>query len=156
MENSAVAKLKDVILTTLKSFQPNIFTNDCLKIIIKYGCDGCTGGYDYKLRKFEAEKDDNSLLILSICFLKIYCGDTLIFENKNPTSPYFCRPIYLYTRKETPDFLRMVFQKFQEELFDLKSYVKTIRYKLLTISLIGLPAMSSMAAASCKNDLWRT
>ena len=135
--------LADKLKSFIKSLElpASTLSNKTLHILLKYGGDSCTGGWDYKMKSDNPDIHDNSVFIFAICILKIFADDDLIYDNKIPNSPYSCQPLALVNTKETTLFTKAIFEDFDNQLEDLDGAEFIINGENFTIDAIAFPSM---------------
>lgn len=108
---SQLQPLVDITVRRLSKFLEEILLRiqeqerDTLRIICKWECDGSQQS-QFK-QKFDNESDSDANIFQS-CFvpLRLVCGkdsEKVLWENRTPSSPRFCRPIRFRFVKETTD-----------------------------------------------------
>lgn len=104
--------------------------NQGLTLVLKWGCDGSSGHSNYK-QSFEGEQQsmsDSSLI--SICLvplqLKTNDGKLLLWNNSNPSSTRFCRPIKLSFEKETTDVIKREIESLEGQISALQPSIVQI------------------------------
>lgn len=73
-----------------------------LTLIYKWGCDGSTQS-QYKQKFEEDGNSDANIFLSSLVPLRLMCGNTIIWQNREPSSPRHCRPIRIRYVKEDKD-----------------------------------------------------
>lgn len=79
-----------------------------LTAIYKWGCDGSSGHSTYRQ---DVECDNNNLsdeYLFAVCIvpLQVQKGSEIIWENPQPSSPRFCRPLKILCSKESAELIR--------------------------------------------------
>lgn len=90
-----------------------------LKLTSKWGFDGSSAQSNYKQRSELAEFDDSSVFMTSLVPLKLESGNVVIWNNPNPSSTSYCRPIKFQFAKETTEFVKQEQAAMEEEIRNL-------------------------------------
>ena len=75
-----------------------------LVLVLKWGCDGSTGHYQYQQKASSKNLSDSDLFLSSVVLLQLHLekdSNTIVWQNPRPSSPRFCRPIRFQFKKET-------------------------------------------------------
>lgn len=113
-EQSAKIKLQALLDLTAKRilnienvpFDPS--NRSDLKLISKWGFDGSSSQSNYKQRQqtFMANFDDSSVFMTSLVPLRLESKDILLWENPNPSSTSYCRPVKFEFIKESNELVK--------------------------------------------------
>lgn len=74
--------------------------------------------------------------------MKITQGDHILYENSSYSSPFFCRPIRLYMKKESISFIQNVFGEIKSEIDALKQFDFDFLDKIFRIETTFFPSMN--------------
>ena len=123
-ENTAEMPLFDVLENTLFSILDfnSLDSSEEIKVFAKYGGDGMTDGSDYKIHKEFSDTCDNSTFIVCIFVLRIEQGDKILFNNQSYAYPFYCRPVRIFFKKESRDFIKVSFESLNEEIRTINSF----------------------------------
>ena len=143
IENTVKTTLSAIFFNTLFSILnfSELSNQAPIKVFLKYGGDGMTDGSDYKIIKRLPDTCDNSTFVVSICFLLITQNDKIIFENPSPSSNLYLRPVRMYFKKETRDFIQGCFKELEEEIKELASCSFRFENKDFTLNSVFFPSM---------------
>lgn len=158
--SGAIIPLQSLLDNTAMRIAENVQYNlqddvDHLTLICKYGCDG-SGGHSQYMQKppqedieefsedemIESESeenrqevDDTCLLLMSMAplCLKTNLGN-LIWENKTPNSPRFCRPIGFVLKKETSHLVLSKMGRLKSEIRALQEVILSFNDKMVACS----------------------
>ncbi|CAG9760348.1 unnamed protein product [Ceutorhynchus assimilis] len=147
-ETFAKVKLQDLVDHTtwrlcryLEPVLENIQSeNKEFVLIFKWGCDG-SKQCEYK-QKFEDESDsDANIFLSSLVPVRLLCGKQNIWQNPNPSSPRFCRPIRMRFVKENKDITNEEIEYVEKQARNLQATKLKenieIRHKLLPTMVDG-------------------
>ena len=164
-ESSISIKLQDLINHTttrllsnennnIKDYKINNNNNEKLNAILlfKYGFDGSSNHSLYNIKKRE-EMEEANLISIFLCPLKLYVEDdkTIIWKNKCPNSPKFCRPLRLLHMAETKENLKSIYDDLKKEidlLEDLEICNITVKFKSILTMLDGKAIKAIMGDSS--------
>lgn len=107
-----------------------------LTLIYKWGCDGSTQS-QYKQKFEEDGNSDANIFLSSLVPLRLMCGNTIIWQNREPSSPRHCRPIRIRYVKEDKDITNDEISYIENQASNLQAkIIDTIR-----INHVLLPTM---------------
>lgn len=130
-----------------------------LKLISKWGFDGASGQSFYKQGFTDNIVDinkprDESVFTISLVPLKLLSGDKIVWENPQPSSTKFCRPIKFEFIKESDEIIRREKGYIENKINNLfPSHLNgdiVVRHELL-LTMIDGKACSSIAESSSMN-----
>ena len=97
-------------------------------LIFKCGFDGSTNHsiFNFKTKNSD-ENSEGSLISTFICPIRLFIKDnnennTILWNNKYPNSPKFCRPLKLIQKKETKENLQIIYSEIQKEITNLSVF----------------------------------
>ena len=127
-ENTLKASFSSVLENSIRNLLnfSSIPSNEMIDVSVKYGGDGLTDGSDYKIIKESQETCDNTTFVVCVSIIEIRTSTDVLFRNDSPSSPFYCRPVQIYFKKETSNFLKHTFASIQEELSNIPG--STIEY----------------------------
>lgn len=131
-----------------------------LELITKYGIDGSGDQALYSMKYDQSEHSEvceTSIVSSFVCPVRLCLtgSNKVVWQNKAPSSPYFCRPIKLAFRKESSDHTREEISHLQEEIQNLIPTLteKTkVHHKMLLTMVDGKVCQAlthTPSAASC-------
>lgn len=130
-ETSASVPLQDLLNHTSERLSQSIgdvlktHVNDSelqkLRLYSKWGFDGSSGHSEYKQAFHGNQKDDSAVFITCIVPLKLTCGEKLLWQNPNPSSTSYCRPIKIEFIKESSDVSKREKTQIDEQIKNLKA-----------------------------------
>lgn len=95
-------------------------TDEGLKMIWKWGIDGSSSQSNYKQQANRPMFDDSSVVMISIVPLRLVDGGKLIiWQNPNPGSTSYCRPVKFFFTSETAQFIQTECTAMQREIEEL-------------------------------------
>lgn len=102
--------------------------SDELILISKWGFDGASGQSIYKQRVSEEitsikKPIDESIFISSFVPLKLMNGTHVLWENSQPSSTKYCRPIKFQFVQESAELIRKEHTRIQNEINNFYSYL---------------------------------
>ncbi|CAH0401430.1 unnamed protein product [Chilo suppressalis] len=109
---------------------PVVLPTSEMKMTSKWGFDGSSSQSNYKQRSGLPDFDDSSVFMTSLVPLKLESGNIIVWENPNPSSTFYCRPVKFLFAKETKDFVKQELSGMEEETRKLN----VTRYKDYQIS----------------------
>lgn len=130
-----------------------------MKLISKWGFDGASGQSFYKQGFADNIVDidkprDESVFAISLVPLKLLSGDNIIWENPQPSSTRFCRPIKFEFIKESDDVIRREKNNIENKINNLSSTHLNgdivVKHELL-LTMIDGKACSVIAGSSSMN-----
>lgn len=93
----------------------NVLPRSSFILLSKWGCDGSSGHSTYKQRFENPNATDEFLFVYSLVPLRLFDGETVIWQNPRPSSTLYCRPIKFIFAKETSEFTREETNKLLDE-----------------------------------------
>ena len=143
-ENSIKIPIIDILKESLVSSLDfnSLDSTQEINIFAKYGGDGMSDGSEYKIHKEDLETSDNNTFIVCFFILKIIQGSSILFENKSYSSPFFCRPIRIYLKKESSSFIQEVFEELKQEINTCKNFNLVFCGRTFKISSTFFPSMN--------------
>ncbi|CAH0546704.1 unnamed protein product [Brassicogethes aeneus] len=111
-----ISRIFEVQEDVFNTYSENVQSNSNLTLISKWGCDGSSGMSEYK-QKFEDDgNSDASIFLASLVPIQLVSEkDVILWQNPRPSSPRFCRPIYMEYVHETTEIIKRVSGKIQEQ-----------------------------------------
>ncbi|CAH0560531.1 unnamed protein product [Brassicogethes aeneus] len=128
-ETVAEVKLQDLVDHTTSRlckylepvFQQSIQSTDTdLVLIYKWGCDGSTQT-QYKQKFEEDGNSDANIFLSSIVPLRLMSGNKIIWQNMQPSSPRYCRPIRIRYVKEDKDITNEEIEYIENQALNLQA-----------------------------------
>ena len=108
------------------SFSPS----SSLKLYCKWGFDGSSGHSTYKQKFTNANNTDEYLFLTAlvpVCLVETDNPENVKWQNKTPSSTYFCRPVKLSFTKETSVLIKEEEQKMANLINNLESTVISLQ-----------------------------
>ena len=102
-----------------------------LSAILIFKC-GFGGSPNHSIFNFKTKNSDEnsegSLISTFICPIRLFIKDnnnnnTIIWNNKYPNSPKFCRPLKFIQKKETKENLQIIYSEIQKEITNLSVFM---------------------------------
>lgn len=162
-ETYAQIKLQALLdLTTRKLVKVlNIDINEKRKmtLICKWGFDGASGQSNYKQRFYDAHEKsdhdkpaDSSVIVTSLVPIQLVADtDDVLWQNPQPSSTQYCRPIKFEFRSETVEAIKAEHNRMQIEIDNLRpifiSEKFEVKYRLL-LTMIDGKICSTLAESS--------
>ncbi|XP_060516945.1 uncharacterized protein LOC132696240 [Cylas formicarius] len=142
------ALLDHTLLRILKTVECVTSSNDII-LVSKWGFDGASGQSTYKQKLTSGE--DSSIFISSLVPIKLYNvkNDTIIWENKRPSSTRYCRPLRFTFVHETPEVIRK-----EKKLIDKE--IENLQATQTKFGLIGHKLLFTMIDGKICNTLTNT
>ena len=157
-ENTAIMPVADVLKNSLSSLVDfnSIENSTEIKIFLKYGGDGMTDGSDYKIHRLESDTCDNSIFVICIFILKIQQGDHILYDCDSYSSPFFCRPVRIYLKKETSSFIKSVFNEVESEFVNLNSFSLFFSGRQFNFNCTSYPSMNDCKVVNALENITYT
>lgn len=121
MKNVIISTIKDHFPINQAYFEPYDIAKP-IEAVFKRGADGCSGLSDLKISKTSGKTTDRSVFSSMIALVGYKQGDRFIFLEKNPNSPFICRPVSLTYQKETSALIKLTSLEMEKEISLIENF----------------------------------
>ncbi|XP_049871228.1 uncharacterized protein LOC126370435 [Pectinophora gossypiella] len=122
-ETGARIRLQGLLDHTIKRIMQDmgpIRASSELKLTWKWGLDGSSSQSQYKQKSSNLEFDDSALVMTSIVPLRLVdSAGMTIWENPNPSSTFYCRPVKFTFISETASIIKTEHLEMEREISEL-------------------------------------
>lgn len=105
-----------------------------LVLMIKWGCDGASGIPEYKQKFANSAHKDSHVFFTSFVPLRLSSEEDIIWDNRRPGSPFWCRPVHLQFLPETDELILQECEQMSDEINNLRAFETTFCGKKVVIT----------------------